>query len=50
MSMSREASWLSAGLQGEVVLPGQPRFNKADRPARSNPGPELPQARDEQRS
>ena len=28
-SLSREASWLSAGLQGEVVLPGRPRFNEA---------------------
>jgi hypothetical protein len=30
-SLSREASWLSAGLQGEVVLPGQPRFDEARR-------------------
>ena len=30
-SLSREASWLSAGLQGEVVLPGQPGFDEARR-------------------
>jgi hypothetical protein len=30
-SLSREASWLSAGLQGKVVLPGQPRFDEARR-------------------
>jgi hypothetical protein len=29
-SLSREASWLSAGLQGEVVLPGR-RFDEARR-------------------
>ncbi len=28
-SLSREASRLWAGLQGEVILPGQPRFNEA---------------------
>jgi FAD/FMN-containing dehydrogenase len=30
-SLSRGASRLSAGLQGEVVLPGQPRFDEARR-------------------
>ena len=30
-SLSRQASRLSAGLQGEVVLPGQPRFDQARR-------------------
>jgi hypothetical protein len=30
-SLSREASWLSAGLQGEVILPGQPGFDEARR-------------------
>ena len=30
-SLSREASRLSAGLQGEVILPGQPRFDEARR-------------------
>jgi hypothetical protein len=29
--LSREASWLSACLQGEVVLPGRPRFDEARR-------------------
>jgi FAD/FMN-containing dehydrogenase len=28
-SLSREASRLWAGLQGEVILPGQPRYNEA---------------------
>jgi len=28
-SLSREASRLWAGLQGEVILPGQPRFKEA---------------------
>ena len=28
-SLSREASRLWAGLQEEVILPGQPRFNEA---------------------
>jgi hypothetical protein len=30
-SLSREASRLSAGLQGQVILPGQPRFDEARR-------------------
>ena len=30
-SLSREASRLRAGLQGEVILPGQPRFDEARR-------------------
>jgi hypothetical protein len=30
-SLSREASRLSAGLQGEVILPGQPRYDEARR-------------------
>ena len=29
MSLSQDASRLSAGLTGEVVLPGQPRFDDA---------------------